>query len=201
MTPPRRAPPGRGSFTPADDDMLESGSENVQNLENAPSLDDAVESAVPAPAPEQTAASKKLAAKMRGLSDTEILKLLGRSFTVGLPMSSKARKAFAEVYADDETVQLGWEMLNADGGLGSMVGALIESSPFVRMGVGGLLLVGGGIATRLEYVAAIEKQNQLEQSSREFNTQPTEPEPTASNDFAGVNFGADDDRFAVGGED
>jgi hypothetical protein len=156
--PPRKSKPdaeveGDAATTENPSEPLETTPEDSQD---APSLGDAVGSlsgapAAPAPAPK----AGGMAAKFGSVSNDMLLKIVARTFTVGLPITPEMRRAFVEAYADDEFAQYGIELINQDGGALAIVDTLVQTSPFARLALGGLLLAGTGFAARMEYVAAL----------------------------------------------
>jgi hypothetical protein len=157
--------------------------------DNAPRLEDAVEGEATAETPKpETPSANKLTEKIKGLTDKKILELLGRGFTVGLPMTPDLRKAFVEAYAEDETVQFGWELVGAGGGIGSLVTGLIESNPLARLAIGSLLVVGGGIAQRMDYAAQLQQLQALAAASANspvnYSPQPDSREPVQATEGA-----------------
>jgi hypothetical protein len=151
------------------------------------------------PSPVQTPAPKapKLP-KLEGLANDKILKTVGRGFTVGLPITQEARKAFAEAFADDELAQYGIELISAGGGVGAVLDDLVQKSPFARMAVGVAALLGAGAMARFEYVQGMQQaQQQLVGANPNPESVDTDAGFSPADLGVNVNLG---DPFAVGGD-
>lgn len=199
----RRPPPTR--IPPV---MTSEGAQGTVDDAQAPTLDDAIlggseTTVAPStlPAPVQTPAPK--APKLEGLANDKILKTVGRGFTVGLPITQEARKAFAEAFAEDELAKYGMELISAGGGVGAVLDDLVEKSPFARMAVGVAALLGAGAMARFEYAQGIQQAQQAQQQQL-VSANPNSDGSSSDSGFTAadlqaqnVNFG---DPFAVGGD-
>jgi hypothetical protein len=169
---------------------------------NAPTLDDAVTNVSSETAP-NTAPSSAPAAPSAAqlaidelsdeLTDDVLLEAIALGFTTGLPMSQEERGAFSAAYADSKIVKIGMKLTGLKDVAGGGLARAIESNPFVRIGVGALLMLGSGAIMRGQYVQQLNGQAAALAAGGRPDPRPDAgfstsdlPEPTAAGPGEGV---------------